>query len=236
MCYYIYKLTCTENGKGYVGYTNNIQRRMREHKATALTGKGQAIHAAIRKYGWDAFVVEELYSNVDKQQTLVLEDHFIDLYETKGLKGYNITRGGQQGPPKGYTRTHMTEEQLESLRMRMKDPEIRQKISDGLRGNKNKIGWVAPLETRQKQSSSLKGRPGRSFSAEERKHRSDFMMNNQFALGAIPSIEKRTRHSEYMQTRDHSYKIGVPHTEEHKKKISESMKRTLALRRGQCLS
>jgi group I intron endonuclease len=100
--YYIYKLTCTTNGKGYVGYTSDIQRRMREHKKTAGKGNGQAIHAAIRKYGWDSFVMETLFRSADKQQTLAMENQFIVLHETKGAKGYNLTRGRQQGPPKGY--------------------------------------------------------------------------------------------------------------------------------------
>ena len=95
--YCIYKLTNIVNGKGYIGFTSDFKRRLREHKKTASKGQGQAIHAAIRKHGWENFVAEELYYSYDKQHTLDFEDHFINLYETKGLKGYNITRGGQSG-------------------------------------------------------------------------------------------------------------------------------------------
>jgi group I intron endonuclease len=63
--YCIYKLTNTLNGKGYVGFTSNFQRRLRQHKKTASDGIGQAIHAAIRKYGWEAFQAEELYVSDD---------------------------------------------------------------------------------------------------------------------------------------------------------------------------
>lgn len=101
--FYIYKLLCTTNGKGYVGFTKEIKRRMRQHKDTAKSGKGSAIHAAIRKYGWQTFQVEELYRSENKEQTLEMEDTFINLHETKGIKGYNLTRGGgKQGPSKGY--------------------------------------------------------------------------------------------------------------------------------------
>ena len=72
-----------------VGYGNTSE--------TASKGQGQAIHAAIRKHGWENFVAEELYYSYDKQHTLEIEDVFIKLHETKGLKGYNITRGGQSG-------------------------------------------------------------------------------------------------------------------------------------------
>ena len=128
--YCIYKITNTVNGKGYIGFTKDFHKRMIDHNRTANKGTGQAIHAAIRKYGWENFIKEEIYYSIDKQHTLDMEDVFINLHETKGAKGYNVTRGGQQGPPKGYVRKPMTEEQLIRLRERMKDPEIRRKISE----------------------------------------------------------------------------------------------------------
>lgn len=99
--YCIYKITNQINGKAYIGFTKNFTKRMYGHQNTAQKGVGQAIHAAIRKYGWDNFSKEELYCSTNKQHTLDMEDVFINIHETKGIKGYNVRRGGQSGPPKG---------------------------------------------------------------------------------------------------------------------------------------
>ena len=197
--YCLYKLTCTMNGKGYVGFTNNFARRMREHKKTAADGQGQAIHAAIRKYGWDSFVSEELYYSTDKQHTLDMEDRFIDLYETKGAKGYNITRGGQSGPPKGYKRRPMTEEQLTALRERAVDPAIRQKISEGLKGNTNGKGGkgkVRSFESRLKMTISNRGKGG---SDRQKAIVRSLMQGNQHAAGHKHTGEWKRGASEFMK-------------------------------------
>ena len=52
----IYKITKKENGKSYIGQSNDIERRIKEHQyKTDL-----AIELAIRKYGIDAFNYEVL--------------------------------------------------------------------------------------------------------------------------------------------------------------------------------
>ena len=210
--FYIYKLTNTINGKGYVGYTSDIKRRMRQHKDAAAKRKGQAIHAAIRKYGWESFVVEELYRSEDKQQTLDMEDHFINLHETKGVKGYNITRGGQHGPGP------LSEEQLEALRQRMKDPEIRRKISDGLKRNQNCLGrhHVVSEAAREKMKISNRGKGGSDHQKEVARLA---MLGNTHAAGHRHTEEWKQERSEYMKKRDHSYKVGRSHTPEHREKI-----------------
>lgn len=226
--YCIYKLTNQINQKSYIGFTKNFHKRIIDHNRTANKGTGQAIHAAIRKYGWGNFVAEELYYSYDKQHTLDMEDQFINLYQTKGQYGYNITRGGQQGPPVGTKRLPLTEQQLIAHRERFKNSEIRRKISEGLKGNKNKLGWKAPVETRDKQSAASKGRAGRTsdlYSPEEVKKRSDAMKGNRHALGMSHTKEWKQNMSVFMKKRDHSYKIGRKQTAEQKQKISESMKK-----------
>ena len=54
----IYKITKKENGKSYIGQSNDIERRFSEHK----TKIDIPIEIAIKKYGADAFdfeVIEE---------------------------------------------------------------------------------------------------------------------------------------------------------------------------------
>ena len=62
---YIYCYTNKQNGKKYVGQTNNIKRRYRQHKEDSFTNYNdarynQAIHCAITKYGLDNFEFEIL--------------------------------------------------------------------------------------------------------------------------------------------------------------------------------
>ena len=83
----IYMLTCRVNGKGYIGQSINIKRRLNEHRL----GKSYSpvICKAIAKYGWDAFdktvlefcPVEELGEK--------------EIYYIAKLKPeYNLTKGG----------------------------------------------------------------------------------------------------------------------------------------------
>lgn len=50
----IYKITKKQNGKSYIGQSNDIERRFSEHKYRRET----PIEKAIQKYGSDAFAFE----------------------------------------------------------------------------------------------------------------------------------------------------------------------------------
>ena len=49
----IYKITNISSGKVYIGQSNNIQRRFKEHKQRA--NPDTPVDFAIKKYGSDAF-------------------------------------------------------------------------------------------------------------------------------------------------------------------------------------
>lgn len=88
---YVYKITNQVNGKIYIGQTNNIKRRLQEHKHDKR--KNKPIHSAIRKYGWENFKVDTLYFGANYNE---MEKYYISLYETQNkTKGYNIVAGGQ---------------------------------------------------------------------------------------------------------------------------------------------
>ena len=57
----IYKFVNKINGKIYIGQSNDIQRRIKDHyyKAHNPTGGNyhSPLHLAIRKYGWDNFQI-----------------------------------------------------------------------------------------------------------------------------------------------------------------------------------
>ncbi len=93
----IYKLTCIENGKIYIGKSINIRNRMGDHRKCCNKTEGRYYfeHALI-KYGWDAFTVEilEIFENFDKlkDNTALLdkESYYIGLFDSDNRdKGYN---------------------------------------------------------------------------------------------------------------------------------------------------
>ena len=60
---YIYKITNLKNNKTYIGFTiNEIQVRLRNHIRASRQNKKRHtyLHSAIRKYGEDLFIVEEI--------------------------------------------------------------------------------------------------------------------------------------------------------------------------------
>ena len=101
MINYIYCYINNINGKLYVGQTNNIDRRIREHKSNSFNQKSinynNIIHKAIRKYGYENFtvVILEVLENKTYEEVNEREKYWIK--EKKSLisqNGYNIIEGG----------------------------------------------------------------------------------------------------------------------------------------------
>ena len=96
---YIYKITNKINGKAYIGKTNNIIRRWKEHKyghgGTAILSK------AFIKYGIDNFdfsIIDiEKYDTTEElnKQLAELEIYYIGVYNNFGtcLYGWSKTAG-----------------------------------------------------------------------------------------------------------------------------------------------
>jgi group I intron endonuclease len=139
----IYKATNTINGKAYVGYSENLEKRKREHKRC-----GKYFHSAIKKYGEDAFEWQILKEDA----TLEDEIRLIAEHETFE-KGYNLTKGGEG--ILGYSHSQETKQklrkagkgrkcsplQLETLRrnaelmkVRGHSEEVKQRISSSHKG------------------------------------------------------------------------------------------------------
>lgn len=102
---YIYKITNTVNNKCYIGQTiKSIEFRFKEHIRRALKHSDHRSHlgAAIRYYGEDAFIIEEIFKVVaySLETRFVLLDtmecFYIRKFNSRDLNlGYNIQPGGQ---------------------------------------------------------------------------------------------------------------------------------------------
>lgn len=128
---YIYSITNKVNGKTYIGKTNDLVRRWKEH----YYGKGGAVilKNALKKYGVENFLFDviakipfdtkEELNDVLKQ----LEIYYISLYDTFH-NGYNATIGGD-----GISYYEHSEETKQKLKERQiekwKDEEFRAKCA-----------------------------------------------------------------------------------------------------------
>ena len=99
----IYMLTCKVNGYRYIGASQNITRRMWEHKCRRKTPR-LPISKAIKEFGWENFESEVLeYCPAEELEGK--EIHYIALLNPE----YNVGRGGLSGM-KGYHHSSETKE------------------------------------------------------------------------------------------------------------------------------
>lgn len=82
----VYLLTCTKNGRRYVGACGNLVERLRKYKAS-----GKALAADLRQYGKENFRLEPLYYNLMDVPIYLeeVEAHLILQWQTMQPAGYN---------------------------------------------------------------------------------------------------------------------------------------------------
>ena len=89
----IYKMT-SPSGKSYIGRTaRKLSVRMNEHKKLMNDDKGYTLHTALRKYGFDGFVVEQIAETTDIDAAVLTEEALIQKHDSV-RNGYNDTYGG----------------------------------------------------------------------------------------------------------------------------------------------
>lgn len=146
----IYKLTCVENEKVYIGKAVNLNKRLNQHKNSKV---GYYLKNAITKYGWEAFTVEilETFDNFNKlkdnKYLLDREAHYIKLFEsTDRTKGYNICK---------YSSDTTGMEKSEETKAKMSKAKLGVPLSEE---HKEKLRKPKSKETRDRMSKSQKGR------------------------------------------------------------------------------
>lgn len=199
--YCVYKHTNKVNQMVYIGVTGRIpNERWRNGK-----GYSHNTHfdAAIKKYGWENFDHEILYSGLSREEAEKKEKELIAIYKSNNRKfGYNIENGG-----------HCNEVSAET----------RQKISKAL------IGKKASEETREKlrkshQGNSYKGY-GRHLSEETKKKIGEANKGNKNGMfGKKLSEETKRKIGDSCRGEKH-YNWGKHRSEETKKKLREAHSR-----------
>lgn len=88
----IYKITNQKNNRSYIGQTNNLDRRLAEHRASSKA----YISKSIRKNGFSNFSITILQENLTLDQANDLEQHYISLFKSIFPSGYNLNTGGKR--------------------------------------------------------------------------------------------------------------------------------------------
>ena len=107
----IYKITKKSNGKSYIGQSNDIERRINEHKYKI----DLAIDQAINKYGIDAFEYE-IIEECELSQLDEREKYWIAFYNTYKGFGYNCNAGGGDSRGENNGRTKLTNDDVAYIR------------------------------------------------------------------------------------------------------------------------
>lgn len=183
--HYIYRATAP-CGKAYIGYTNNLEKRVRAHKQDARLGNDTYFHRAIRKHGADAFKWQLLAVVQGAEQAKQLEVKLIAKLKTKSPHGYNTTSGGDgvagfKHTPEARARMSVVHKEAQNrpevkarksaaLTGQTRSAEQRARMSVGQRGHSVSAGTRAKIsaanlgrrltaEQRARMSAAQKGKP-----------------------------------------------------------------------------
>lgn len=138
MIHYIYCYTNKLNNKQYVGQTNNLERRKKQHIQDSIhCHKGHEIshnlpfHAAIRKYGIENFEFEilEIIDTEDWSLINEIESNYIKEKQSLAPNGYNLQQQGAANV--GLNKSKLDEETIKNIIQDLKDkkyiPDIAEK-------------------------------------------------------------------------------------------------------------
>lgn len=123
------------SGKSYIGQTiHSLSHRWKQHLRN--NKNPYAVHAALKKYSPENFLVQEVSQASTQEQLSNLEKVWIILLQSaEPDKGYNLTWGGEGGSHTEATRQKLKEAQLR-VTNRSHTPETREKIRKGHLGLK----------------------------------------------------------------------------------------------------
>lgn len=137
MIHYIYCYTNLINNKQYVGQTNNLKRRKKQHMQNSIhqhkgheAAYNQPIHCAIRKYGIDNFKIEilEIIDTENWSEVNQLESQYIKKLNSLAPNGYNLKAEGETN--KGHNKSKIPQEIINNIIQDLKNGDSQGEIAD----------------------------------------------------------------------------------------------------------
>ena len=140
MIHYIYCYTNKINNKQYIGQTNNLERRKKQHIQDSIhqhSGREKAyeqpIHCAIRKYGINNFNIEvlKIIDTQDWNEVNKIESEYIKKYNTLSPNGYNLKAEGiaNQGKNKSKLSDEIVDNIIKDLKNKVEIIKISKKYN-----------------------------------------------------------------------------------------------------------
>lgn len=203
----VYTITCTANGRVYVGSSADIKTRFSYHLWQLRNGIHENRHLlnAWNKYGEAAFVFRMIEAVPDHARLIEREQFWMDRI-SPGRTGFNIRHIADSNL--GLKHSEETKRKMsEAQRGQKRGPiseEHKRKLNDAWRGQKHSE------ETKLKIS---KAHRGRKHSEESRRN-----------MSAAHLGEKKAPRSEEHQWKLNEARRGKKHSEESKRKMSEAHK------------
>ncbi len=205
----IYKLT-SPSGKCYIGQSMDLDHRMSRYKCGDCKKQPQ-IYRALKKYGFENFIVEYLwtstnFSDLKKLNNLlnILEVVYISYFDS-AKNGYNLKTGGNAG---GLHSQETKDKISKANKGRITSEETKRKLSEINKGK------TASEETKLKISEAGKHR----ITSEETKLKISDKVKDYYNKNEKPKMSEETK------LKISKANTGHKHSEESRIKISESLK------------
>lgn len=226
----IYRITCTENGKFYIGSTVNKNQRWARHRKDLRMGKhpNKNMQASWNKYGEVAFVFEVLEEVEDALQLLIAEQKYLDEHAGKDYCfNWAIHAGaplrGKSGPDTpnfGRVFGHEMRQKVSAAVSGENHPNWGKQLSEATRAKikeANKANpWRGSKHTEEAKAKIAAASRGRPVSEETRAKRSAALKGREIPL------EQRLRISKTLSG-EGNYWYGKERPESFKEKIRKAV-------------
>lgn len=226
---YIYCATCLKNGKSYFGQTIQLlEKRWKRHIRDSKKGSDHKFHRAIRKYGEENFLVEEvMFVEASTKEALkrkldYLERHFIQKFDTRKC-GYNETDGGEG--ILGFKLSTESRKKISDSRIGKLNPNYGKKLSEEHRRNIG-LSVRGKYKMTEKHRNKLKEvNSGRLVSEETKRKISESKKGMPAWNKGLKCSEEWRKHNSEAHKGEKNHFFGKKHSEETRKKMSEAKRR-----------
>lgn len=205
----IYLLRClVGKKKGYVGQCarSTVEPRWAGHINEALAGTGFAIHAAIRKYGYQNFSAEIIWCGPIHLLN-EMETKFITELATFAPAGYNLTLGGQGSTGRKFTKAQRLRMSEYGKQYHREHPEAAERVASLVRGG-------LPPKQRATITAALKSEPTRKLMSKSAKRR---WSNSEARTALAATVTTLWQNEQYKATMAAAQSVRWSNPEEHVK-------------------
>ena len=163
----VYAIKCIENNKSYIGVSNNINKRWKQHKTELLKNKhhNHPLQNAYNKYGAESFEYSIVYETNDYESARNVESALLLKFFGKWLFNTTNKNAGFMPGNKVCLGRKLSKESIEKMKVAKSgfkhSNESKAKISKALLGNKYTLGYKHTESAKQKQRQASKGNPTR---------------------------------------------------------------------------